>query len=113
MPKLDKHPRPRSGLVGWPSAWSVLDKIDDDDVRNLLGDLCRNAGVQGPHALKLLAAMLRWYANGGDYPSAPKALKPAEVTLVEARAREALAPYVGDPRFPRLRGVLDVAERAA
>lgn len=93
---------PRSGLRGWNGAWAVLERVKHEQRRNLLADLARKGGVEGP-GLKYLAQMLCFGAGEGQFPTPPKALSPFEIELIQARARELLDPLRGDGRLPRMR----------
>lgn len=107
--KGPEHPCPPSGLKGWEACWRILDRVHDDGRRALLAELCRRSGVQGAAALGFLARMLRWHADGADYPTVPKALGGADAAYIERRAVELLDPYVGDERVPKLRGLSEKA----
>ena len=93
---------PRCGLRGWTGAWAVLERVRHDVRRELLADLARTGGMEGP-GLKFLAQMLCFIAGEADYPSLPKALRPFEAEAIERRARELMNPFEGDGLFPRFR----------
>jgi hypothetical protein len=95
--------RPRSGLVGWAAAWTILERVRDEALRGLLADLAREAGVGTAPGLKYLAGLLRCYAGDADHPTPPLGLSTAEIGFIDVRARDLLRPYVGDPRCRRMR----------
>ena len=101
------HKRPQSGLVGFAAAWAKLEHVSNDTYRNLLAELTRTSGFQGAPALTYMAVQLRWLAGVGDYAPPAKGLKPAEVHMIEARARELLAPYRA--KFPKNARINSVA----
>jgi len=95
--------RPRSGLVGWAAAWAVLERVRGAELRGLLSELTRSAGVRGAPGLEYMAASLRWYAGDGDAPVPRKALSGPEASFIQGRAQALLAAYADDPRVPRMR----------
>ena len=97
-----KHPRPESGLVGWASAWAVLDRIENDRQREALSLIVRHLGVHGAPALEAAAHLSMWLCGLGLYQAPRKALKPADFEYIERRVREELAQQ--DPKlFPRMK----------
>ncbi len=95
--------RPRSGLVGWAAAWAVLERVRDAELRDLLTELTRTAGVRGAPGLEYMAASLRWYAGAGEAPVPRMALSGPEASFIQGRAQNLLGAFVGDPRLPRMR----------
>jgi len=93
---------PRCGLRGWSGAWAVLERVRDERRRDLLADLARQGGMEGP-GLKYLAQMLRFGAGEAEYPTPAKGLSQFEIDLVQRRSRELLEPLKGDPRLSKMR----------
>jgi hypothetical protein len=102
QPQNLKHPRPPSGLTGWPAAWNVLDRIESDRQRDTLAWVVRGLGVQGPAALEHAARQCVWLCGLGGYAPPKRALTNGEVELVERRVREALS-RVDAKQFPKLK----------
>lgn len=99
--KKVRYKRPDSGLKGWAAAWTLLELIDDDQQRELLGRLVRSAGFQGAPALKYFAARLRYIAGIGDYPEVPGMLGAEVVAQMDRRVVELLRPH--GAVFPKMR----------
>jgi hypothetical protein len=99
-----RYPRPDCGILGWASAWSVLERVQDSAQRTALANMTRRGGVQGAPAMRYLASILRWHAGLGDYPSSSGALRPAETELIQRRAADLLR-QEGTELFPLVRGL--------
>lgn len=85
--------RPPSGLRGWAAAWSVLERVERDDHREILSRLVREGGMQGTPALKYMALCLCCEAGLRLPEAAPAGLPTPHVELIDRRARELLAPH--------------------
>ena len=107
QPAALKHPRPDSGLPGWAAAWVVLDRIDSDTQRDILGTLVRRLGVHGAPAMEFAATTAVRLAGLGLYRPPRKALDQSTVAFIEQRVADELR-RVDAKRFPlmdkRLRG---------
>lgn len=97
-----KHVRPTSGLVGWASAYALLDRIENDTQRGLLVDVVRGLGVQGAPALEHAANLAMFTTGLAMYRPPRKALKPTELAYVERRVKEELA-KCDRGTFPRMK----------
>ena len=94
-----------SGLTGWGSAKKVLQRIEDDERRELFTHFVRTLGVQSAPALEYGTRLLRYYADDADFPSQSSKLKQHEIDFIERRVREQLQPFV-NVRDRRLSGDL-------
>jgi hypothetical protein len=91
--KNAKIKRPPCGIRGWSAAWSVLEHVERDDHREILGRLVRESGLQGAPALKYMALRLCCEAGLRLPESPPEKLDTLLVTLIGDRARWSLDPH--------------------
>jgi hypothetical protein len=91
--KNAKVKRPPCGIRGWSAAWSVLERVERDDHREILSRLVRESGLQGAPALKYMALRLCCEAGLRLPESPPEALASEYVSLVDQRARASFEPH--------------------
>lgn len=89
---------PHLAVTGWGAARTQLARVRDDEQRKLLTALAANAGVQTAPGLDYVTRLLLHLAAGFDWPVPKAALDQFEINHCERRAKELLAPYVGDAR---------------
>lgn len=94
--------RPPCGIIGYAAAWAKLERIGSDAQLAVLDRAVRESGFAGPAALGWFAGCLLWEAGLRDYPTAPRGLTPAEVQMIEDRARASLK-GASVALFPNLR----------
>lgn len=97
--------RPPCGIVGYPSAWAKLERVQDDRQIAVLDRLVRASGFAGPAALGWYAGILLWEAGLRDFPPAPRTLAVEELDLIEKRAAADLRAAADPLTFPKMRGV--------
>ncbi len=87
-----KRPRPPSGLIGWSTAWSRLERIEHAPQREHLTTLVRESGFQGAPALGYTAKLAIWMAGLSGHPGSAPANVPAAAIEARVRALVAAAP---------------------
>ena len=97
-----KHKRPESGLRGWAAAYALLDRIEDDQQRDVLCRLVRGLGVQGAPALDAAAKVAMHRTGLLEYRGPREALDMHDYRFIERRVCEELAKL--DPAlFPKFK----------
>lgn len=93
-PKTLKHERPACGITGFPTAYDLLDKVDNEAQRLALCELVRRLGVQGAPAMHYAASQALWWTGLRTDPPVPKAaLKSRDRDHIERRVLDELATY--------------------
>lgn len=98
-----KRDWPPCGLIGWPAAWTKLERVEHPGQRDFLSKLVREAGFQGPTALSYAASMAMWRAGIRDHPgSTPARLDHDVASAIDRRVAEMLSEAPAG-LFPKLR----------
>lgn len=102
-PKTLKHERPACGIIGFPAAYDLLDRVENEGQRLALCELVRRLGVQGAPAMHYAASQALWWTGLRTDPPVPKAaLKARDRDHIERRVLDELAKY-DRSLFPMMR----------